>query len=267
MTLVIRNTKQDSPRFLRMAVYGDTGVGKTTLAGTFPRPFFFTVGAESGISTLTQLEKGIDYALIESIRDMNEALAMFKREYKARDWRTAVVDTVSVYGRLVSMEESHHGEIQMEQSKWMKVLGHLLNIRDVLHNCEVHVVWVFHADDRKSGDFILQREPKLVGQARNEIIQTCGLVCYLDRVEQDAKKNEKGEVVEPAQTIRRLWTRCPGDMRPQFVFKSWYENVLTDTCYVPDFATLAKRLAPKHIQSLIEGPAAKAAPAAAGAAA
>lgn len=254
MGLVIRNTKDDEPRFLRMGVYGVTGCGKTTLASTFPRPFFFSVSAESGISSLTSIEKGVDYALIESRRDMEDALQMFKRDYKTKDWRTAVIDTATIYGRFVSMEESRHGEISMDQAKWMKVLGHLLNIRDVLHTCECHVVWVFHVDERKSGDFVLGYGPKLVGQANAEIVQTLGLLCYMDRIEKDPVKNENGEVIEPARTVRRLWVRCPAEMSPKFAFKSWYEQVLTEPCYKPDFATLAKHLAPKYIQSLIEEP-------------
>jgi len=252
MGLVIRNTKEDKPRFLRMGIYGNTGVGKTTTASTFPRPCLFSVSAESGISSLASVEKGVDYALIESRRDMEDALQMFKKDYKAKDWRTAVIDTATIYGRFVSMEESHHGEISMDQAKWMKVLGHLLNIRDVLHTCECHVVWVFHVDERKSGDFILNIGPKLVGQANAEIVQTLGLLAYMDRVEKDVVKNENGDIIEEARTIRRLWVRCPSEMSPKFAFKSWYEKVLTQPCYAPDFAVLAKYLAPKYIQSLVE---------------
>jgi hypothetical protein len=252
MGLVIRNTKEDKPRFLRMGIYGNTGVGKTTTASTFPRPFFFSVSAESGISSLASIEKGVDYALIESRRDMEDALQMFKKDYKAKDWRTAVIDTATIYGRFVSMEESRHGEISMDQAKWMKVLGHLLNIRDVLHTCECHVVWIFHVDERKSGDFILGIGPKLVGQANAEIVQTLGLLAYMDRVEIPAVKNDNGETIEEARTVRGLWVRCPAEMSPKFAFKSWYEKVLPLPCYAPDFAVLAKYLAPKYIQSLID---------------
>lgn len=252
MSFVIRNTKEDKPRFLRCGVYGETSVGKTWFAASFPRPFFFSVGAESGISSLSQLPYAVDYALIESTADMRQAVSLFRDKYKEKDWRTAVIDTASVYGRFISMEQSHYGDYAMDQQKWGKVLGHLLNIRDVVHNCECHVVWVFHPDDEKSGDIIIKRRPRLVGQARQEIIQTLGLLCYMDRYEKPAEVDEKGNVTKDGETVRRLFVKCPNNMNPQFEVKNWYEGALKSTCYKPFFNVLAKELAPQHITSLLD---------------
>lgn len=252
MAIIIRNTKEDKPGYLRLAVYGDLGVGKTTFAATFPRPFFLSVGAEQGISSLTQLPYPVDYALITSQRDMIEALDYVKANYEKKKWATVVVDTASVYGRFVSMEESRHGIVNMDQQKWMKVLGHLLNIRDVLHNLPLHVVWVFHAEDEKNGEVVLKRRAKLVGQARVEILQTCSIVGYLERYQTEEEKDEKGTVVKPSETIRQFWVRCPPNASPPFEYKCWYEQVLVKPKYIPHFMVLAKYLAPHHITPLCE---------------
>jgi hypothetical protein len=163
-----------------------------------------------------------------------------------------VIDTATLYGRMVSMLISRYGEIKMEYPHWAKVLHHFLKVRDVLHNCDVHVVWVLHDDYQTSGDVVIERHPKLVGAALKEITQTCGLLAYLDKIDLSEKKDEHGAVVAPARTIRRLWVRCPGDEEratdePRFETKNWYENVLKDPCYVPTFDKLAGLLAPKHI--------------------
>lgn len=246
MGLIIKNTKLDSPEPIKVAVYGRHKVGKTTFAGTFPNPFFFTVGNETGISSLTQLEASCDYAVINGIEDMQAALRYWKENYKAKGYRTAVVDTVTVYGRMVSNQLSDYGRIKMEHQGWAQVLSHLLNIRDVLHSSDAHVVWVFHADEvRGGGDVVIGTRPKLVGQALNEILQTVGLIAYLDKFETQESTDTDG-VVQPAQTIRRLWTKCPASMTPQFEVGSWYDQVLTAPCYAPDFKVLARFLAPEN---------------------
>lgn len=251
MSIIVRNTKQDDPPPLRIAVYGEGGAGKTTFAGTFPHPFIFAMGSESGISSLSQLDNESDYALINTVEDMMEALLLFKSEYKQRGWRTAVFDTASTYGRYCSMQESGYGARAVEFPGWMRILGHFLNCRDVVHQCNVHVVWVLHVEDIKSGDVVLRRGPRLVGQAKTEILQTCGLLCYLDKTERAEQRNEKGEITAPAQTVRRLWVKCPEGTFPAFETKSWYEQVLTAPCYVPTFERLARELCPaegrKHI--------------------
>jgi hypothetical protein len=246
MALTVRNTKLDKPPPLRMCVYGASGSGKTTLAGTFPKPFFFCMGAEVGISSLNQLDYASDYVLINTDEDMLEAVTMFKNEYKQHGWRTAVIDTATVYARYCTMQESAYGTKSMEFTNWMHILGKFLNIRDVVHQCDVHVVWVLHMDEIKSGDIVLRYGPKLPGQAKGEIIQTCGLLCYLDKIEKSEVKDEKGVIVTPAATIRRLWVKCPEGTSPAFETKSWYEQVLTAPCYTPSFERLARELAPKE---------------------
>lgn len=253
MTLTLRNTRQDKPPPLRVGIYGDSGVGKTTFAGSFPKPFFFSMGAEVGISSLTQLDQAADYVLINSVADMMEGLEMFEKNYKGPDgkhrWRTAVIDTATVYGRFCTMQESYYGTEKIEYTQWMKILGHFLNIRDVLHRCDCHVVWVFHCDDIKSGDVVLRRGPKLVGQAKAEILQTCGLLCYLEKTDKlvPEERNPDGSLKTEAKVdvVRKLWVRCLEGTVPAFETKSWYEQVLTHPCYQPTFEKLSSYLAPK----------------------
>lgn len=247
MTLNIRNTKTDKAEPLRLGVYGDAGCGKTTLGGTFPKPFFFAMGNESGISALSQIDNPCDYALINSPADMDEAVRFFVNHYQERGWRTAAVDTATLLGRMVHMLESDNGNTSMEFTKWTKVLLRILGWRDAIHSCNVHVVWTFHADDVKNGEIIFRRAPKLIGAALKEIIQTLGLLGYLDKYEQEEKKDESGKIIQEQKTIRRFWLKCPASFDVAFEVKNRYENILTALCYAPNFDVLAKFLAPKHI--------------------
>ena len=244
MALQVRSTKQDAPGPLKLAVYGQTKAGKTFLAGTFPSPFIISLGAESGIATLTQQEQEAFYVTVSSIAEMNEALDLFKGQYRERKWQTAVIDTVTLFGRMVQMELTQNGARSMEHRDWMKFLLQFLNVRDVLHSCGVHVVWVFHVDEVKVGDSTVGLKPKLAGQAQKEILQTVGIIAYLDKLELPAVRDEKGEITKPAQTVRRLWTKCPEDFRPPFEAGSWYDGPLEKGLYKPSFDELMKYLAP-----------------------
>jgi len=221
------------------------------MAGTAPKPFFFAMGKESGIASLSQLENESLYTLINNTEEMIRALAWFQENYKAKGLRTAVVDTVTLFGRMAQMELTDYGRQTMEHRHWMKFLSYFLNIRDCLHSCDVHVIWVFHDDEVKSGDLVMKRAPKLAGQALKEILQTCGIIAYMDKIELSAKKDENGNIVAPAETVRRFFTKCPEEFKPPFEAGTWYDQVLTHGCYYPSFQALAKFLSPetgrKHI--------------------
>lgn len=246
---IIKNTKQDPPGRLRMIVYGAGGVGKTTCAGSFPKPFFISVGSEAGINVLTQLDQECEYTLVTNRESMENACRYFAANYKQKGWLTCVIDTVTLYGRILQMEESGYGSYAIQHNGWMRILGFFLNMRDLIHNCDVHVVWVMHDDESKGseGGLVQHLAPKLIGSALKEIGQTCDLIAYLERVERAAQKNEKGELVKAAETVRRLWLRCPDNKTPGFTVKNRFEQALPDPCYKPSFASLMERLAPKHI--------------------
>lgn len=248
MTVTVRSTKGEPGR-LRMVVYGQGGVGKTTFAGSFPKPFFISVGSESGVNVLTQMEQECEYVLVTNRTEMEEACRYFKENYQKEGWLTCVIDTATIYGRILQMEQSNYGAYQIQHNGWLQVLGHFLNMREMIQTCDVHVVWVLHDDEAKNADGGLVEHvgPKLVGQALKEIMQTCDLVGHLTREEVAEKKDDKGTIIQAAQTVRRLWLRCPNNLSPSFTVKNRFEKVLTAYCYQPYFKNLMAHLAPTHI--------------------
>lgn len=236
-----------------MATYGHTKKGKTNMAGTFPHPFFFSFGVESGIASLSSAANEAHYVSINSIQETQDAVSWFRENYEKREYRTAVVDTVTLLGRMVEMELTKHGEIPMEFTGWAKYLAFFLKLRDALHSCNVHVVWVFHVDEVMSGDVLVRMRPKLAGKARQEILQCCGIIAYQDTIEVDAEYNEQGQLVKPARTAYRLFTRCPENARVKFEVGTWYDKVLTSQVYYPSFDALAEHLAPRDEKGAPKG--------------
>lgn len=102
---------QDSADIVRCLVYGDTGVGKTRFAGTFPNPLF--IDADKGTRTL----KDVDYPLIPIQRGdrvfnkMMDILVAFDTkvfpkglEEKFEQTETLVIDSASVVADLILAE-------------------------------------------------------------------------------------------------------------------------------------------------------------------
>lgn len=267
MPLQLRNTKQDKPPPLRMILYGKIKVGKSTMAATCPKPFFISIGQEQGVSSLQspppthELPNGVDYVFASTPEEVREGAKLFEAECAKPEprWRTCVLDTISVLSRFLQMKESAYGQVPIEQHKWNKILGVFLNIRDILHNTNGHVVWVCHEEEERDGRDgpIIRVAPKISGQAYKEIAGTCGLIARLtaEEVTKEVEEtNEKGEVVGKKtvqETQRALFTKCFTSIKPRYEAGSWYEGALHEGWYVPHFNALAKRLAPVDGPQLI----------------
>jgi len=243
--LKIRNAKDDQALPLRVAVYGHTKTGKTHFISTFPKPFIMATGSEAGVASLAG--KDVDYAFVSTAEEAIGVVKWFKDNYKKKGYRTFGVDTTTVLGRLFQMQSTRYGENSMEFRDWTKFLAAFLNIRDTLHTCDAHVIWTFHVDEVRSGDILLRLGPKLAGASLKEILQTCGIIAYLEKAVKPAQY-EGDKQIAPEQDVRKLWVRCPIDQAPHFEAGTWYDEALAESpCYVPSFEAFMKRLAPKYV--------------------
>jgi hypothetical protein len=81
--------------------YGRSGVGKTRLGATAPRPFFLS--AEAGLLSLRK--ERVPYALIETYKQLEEAHTWATKSAEARNYDTLVLDSVSEIAEVVLGEE------------------------------------------------------------------------------------------------------------------------------------------------------------------
>lgn len=82
------------PRARRMLIYGENGVGKSTLAAQFPKPIFLNL--ENGISDL-------DVDSTDTIKSVTEFYGCLV-ELASSDYQTIVVDTVDWLEKLIFAE-------------------------------------------------------------------------------------------------------------------------------------------------------------------
>lgn len=249
MAVKIVDVGKDPPRPIAILVHGDDKTGKTSFAGTFPNPVFIVPAQERGTSSLKRViheesldgspQKSIQYIAAGSAREMEEACAYVRDNYKKHGWRTVVIDPLTTYGRILRNELVAAGV-----TGWDLYSGIGTNITTLwrwLQGIPLHIVWVCHTDDRKSGDIVMSREPKLDGQdAIKTIRSNVDLIMYTE-VEDIEVKDAEGK----SGFIRRfgIYTKCPPNAFPRFVAGGRWEELLPkqQPCK-PHFNMLANRL-------------------------
>ena len=71
--------------------YGKSGTGKTTLAGTFPKPLFLDIN-ENGTSSVDNKEAQV--ISIKSYDDFNDFILNIDNYYEEIQWKTLILDTI-----------------------------------------------------------------------------------------------------------------------------------------------------------------------------
>jgi len=145
--------------FNTFLVYGNTRVGKSTWAGTFPRPLFLSDVSEKGYESLREenwddettprFESDVQPIVwgIEQQTDMAEAVLKIEPLVKAGRIKTVVIDSLSFYSDLI------FNFILMKQTKsdtrgaYGDLGTHLRNVRIKLHSLGCNVVWLCLAKD------------------------------------------------------------------------------------------------------------------------
>lgn len=104
----------------RVLLFGDTGVGKTKLAGSFPNPFFFD--ADRGGKTLEDMK--IPYLLLqregcvyEEIMEVFRAIVNKKPPFDTLPVETIVVDSVTALADMLMTEAMKLGKVALDRTK------------------------------------------------------------------------------------------------------------------------------------------------------
>lgn len=102
---------EDVPDQITYVVYGRSGTGKTTFAGTFPKPMLYLDIRDQGTKVLKGI-KGIDVDQIEEVERLEEVHRYLKRNHKK--YKTVVLDTISQLQQMM-VEEFLDGKVSKNQ--------------------------------------------------------------------------------------------------------------------------------------------------------
>lgn len=154
----IRSTKdlESNPK-INMLLYGSPGSGKTTIAGTFPKPLYLNI--EAGVNTL--IGQDIDFVDIETWDDVKEVYN--KLSSGELDYESVIIDSVT------ELMDRRKGEIQgAKDSLTIRDWGVLIEdikqmlrrFRDLPH----HVLFIFAEEEAKDQDGLVKR-PSVSGKS------------------------------------------------------------------------------------------------------
>lgn len=216
--------------------YGESGAGKTTSAGTFPRPLFLVPAQERSHVTLLGRED-VDFALISNSKEMDEALCHLEdAEARARPlwnkgdeesltkadtifpWQTIVIESVSHYSDLLQEELTDGGKYDMTYAKWGKIGAHMRNLHARLRRLPVHAVFTA-LEDRSINEKkeVVDGGPMFPGKMSYKLPSACDAIVYFE-VRQGKPNNIytahfRKHGVFPAR-VRYAALRDKGHLRP-----------------------------------------------------
>lgn len=139
------------PKVLSMLVYGRSGTGKTTFAGSFPTPALLIDVREKGTDSIANLD-GVDVVSIEHWSELEEVFWYLESGGGKDKYKSVIIDQVSSMQDL-AMEHAmaEEGKEVMSQRLWGVVSGlmktWLLNYRDLVDS-NINVLFIAH--DRAS---------------------------------------------------------------------------------------------------------------------
>src|SRR5690625_2983140 len=93
---VLSTIKKPADRQAIVTILGDSGLGKTSLACTFPQPI--VIRAEDGLSAIPAEQRPDAFPVIQSVDDVwDQLMALIKEEH---EYKTVIIDSVTALERL-----------------------------------------------------------------------------------------------------------------------------------------------------------------------
>ena len=177
MSLIRKSTELNIPTNVKMMIYGQAGMGKSTVALSAPKPLLLDF--DNGVKRMNMAHlENIDTVQVTSWSDVQQVLQEDLSAYQ-----TIVVDTI---GKMMDFIITHKcGTRQPTIRDWSGINAEFSWMTRTLSSLNKHIIFVAHRDTRKEGDdtvFI----PALREKSYNSIVTELDLLGYLEM------KSERG---------------------------------------------------------------------------
>lgn len=195
---IIKNAADIQQPWTRWFLYGPTGSGKTTAAGTFPQPIFLVPPNEKSIVTLAGMD--VPYIEVSNRQEMNHAVRWLRQQYdiamklyaagkddqaeEAFPYQTIVVESLSHYCELLIEDIGQRGARKMDMQAWGQLGSHLRTLHSQLSDMDVHVIYTSleHIDDQGNV------RPLMTGKNAIMMPSACDVIGYCESVPQQRGK-------------------------------------------------------------------------------
>ena len=171
MSLIKKSNELVIPSTVKMMIYGQAGMGKSTVALSAPKPLLLDFDNGVKRMNMTHLEN-IDTVQVTSWNDVQQVLQEDLSAYQ-----TIVVDTI---GKMMDFIITYKcGSRQPSIRDWSGINAEFSWMTRTLSGLNKHIIFVAHRDTRKEGDdtvFI----PALREKSYNSIVTELDLLGYLE---------------------------------------------------------------------------------------
>ena len=181
MSLIKKSNELVIPTTVKMMIYGQAGMGKSTVALSAPKPLLLDF--DNGVKRMNMAHlENIDTVQVTSWSDVQQVL-----QEDLSGYQTIVVDTI---GKMMDFIITYKcGSRQPSIRDWSGINAEFSWMTRTLSSLNKHIIFVAHRDTRKEGDdtvFI----PALREKSYNSIVTELDLLGYLEM------KSERGKVIE-----------------------------------------------------------------------
>lgn len=157
---------------IKMMIYGQSGMGKTTYALSAPKPLLLDF--DGGVGRINRLHlEGVDTVQVSSWGEVIQVLQEDLREYQ-----TIVVDTV---GKMMDYIIAYKcGQKQPSIKDWGAINQEFSTFTRNLSQLNKHIIYVAHRDTRKGAGDDIEYIPALREKSYNAIVAELDLLGYME---------------------------------------------------------------------------------------
>jgi phage nucleotide-binding protein len=202
--LVIKSPTAE-PR-AKILFYGEPGTGKTTLAGSAPKPLFIDVDrgmmALAGQTHIAVVEAGAERSIVTDLEDIYKLLIGGQHDYE-----TVVVDTITELQRKLADDikeaqytanPSTRDRDMMTMQDWGKNTAQTRRVLRALIDLPMHVIFVAQEGvfiDELRGNAAM-RMPSLTPKIREDVMAMTSIIGYLGISQKEETKGQRALVTQ-----------------------------------------------------------------------
>jgi len=179
MTLIRKPSELTTPATIKILIYGQPGIGKTTLGLSTPNPLLLDF--DGGVHRVNPMHQG-DTVQINSWED---CLNVLKEDLK--DYRTIVIDTAGKMLDYMSMYLISKNPKLGKSNGALTLQGYgerkaeFVGFLKIVSLMGKHLVFIAHEKEDKDGDQKIVR-PEIGGSSAGDLIKELDLVGYMEAI-------------------------------------------------------------------------------------